>query len=191
MQKTQANDNHLPSPRTLIMDFMMTHVRFGCSHFHPIGQLTHTRGSDGSPDPNGVLKEETRIKIRQYRNIYLNRPDPIAFLSLVVDTSDRLYDDFIRLFFLCDQRETSILSHEIPEESDQFLFLRAACLANLKGSVGLIMTKVSFMWISIPLDLSSGSLIPPTTFHPFSSPYTVFRPFPRTFFSVFCLSGPS
>ena len=53
----------------------MTHVRFGRSHLHPIGQLTHTRRSDGAPDPDGPLKEEVRTKIRHYRNIYLNRPD--------------------------------------------------------------------------------------------------------------------
>jgi len=44
--KTQVQDNHLPPPHTLIMDFTMTHVRFGSSHFHPIGQFTHTRRSE-------------------------------------------------------------------------------------------------------------------------------------------------
>ena len=70
-------------------------------------------------------------------------------------TVNRLYDDFIRLFFLYGHRETSVLVHELPEESDQFRFLRSVCLVNLKGSVGLIMVKESVMWISIPLDLSS------------------------------------
>ena len=90
LQKRQAQDNQLPPPRTLIMDFTMTHVRFGCSHLHPIGQLTHTRRSDGAPDPDGALKEAARIKIRHYRNLCLNRPDPIAFLPLAVDTLGRL-----------------------------------------------------------------------------------------------------
>ena len=99
LQKPQTQDNRLPPPRTLIMDFTMTHVRFGCSLLHPMGQLTHTRRSDGAPDPDGALKEATRIKIRHYRNVYLNRPDPIAFLPLAVDTSGRLYDDFICLLF--------------------------------------------------------------------------------------------
>ena len=31
LQKPQAQDNHIPPPRTLIMDFTMTHVRFGSS----------------------------------------------------------------------------------------------------------------------------------------------------------------
>ena len=32
---------------------------------------------------------------------------------------------------------------ELPAESDEFCFLRAACLAHLKGSVGLILAKAS------------------------------------------------
>jgi hypothetical protein len=57
--------------RTLIMDFTtwtVTHVRFGCSHLHPLigqpAQLTHTRRSEGAPDPDGTLKESVRIKMR-------------------------------------------------------------------------------------------------------------------------------
>jgi hypothetical protein len=91
---------------------------------------------------------------------YLNGPEPIAFLSLAVDASGRLYDDFIRLLFLQAQRDESALAHELPEESDQFRFLRVVCLTNLKGSVGLIMVKESATRISIPLDLSSRPFIP-------------------------------
>ena len=91
-------------------DFTMTHVRFGRSHLHPVGQFTHTRCSDGAPDPGGVLKEAVRIKIRQYRQLYLNRPDPIVLLPLAVDTSGRLYDEFVRLVFLHANREASALA---------------------------------------------------------------------------------
>ena len=118
MENPQRQDNRLPPPHTLIIDFTMTHVRYGCSHLHPIGHLTHT----------------------------LNRPDPIVFFPLTVDTSVSLYDDFI-------QRESSALVNELPEESDQFRSLRTTCLPNLKGSVGLILTKSSTMSTSIPLDL--------------------------------------
>jgi hypothetical protein len=45
------------------------------------------------------LSEVARIKTRHYRNLYLNRPDPIAFIPLAVDTTGRMYDEFIRLFF--------------------------------------------------------------------------------------------
>ena len=85
----------------------------------------------------------------------MNRPDPIAFIPLAVDTTGRLYDEFIRLLFLHPHREESDLPNELSEESDQFRFLRASCFANLKDAVGLIMTKSSAMRISIPLDLSS------------------------------------
>ncbi len=92
--------------------------------------------------------------------MYINHPDPIAFMSETVDTSGRVYDDFSRLLFLHAHREASALSNEIPEESEQFRFLRDACYDNIKGSVGLILAKTSTMWISIPLDLSSRPFIP-------------------------------
>jgi hypothetical protein len=108
-----------------------------------MGQLTNTRRSDGAPDPDAVFKEVTRIKIRYYRNLYLNHPDPIVFIPLTVDTTGRMYDEFIRLLFLHTHRETSTLTNELPEESDQFRFLHVSCFTNLKGVVGLIMTKAS------------------------------------------------
>ena len=57
-------------------------------------------------------------------------------MPVVVDTVDRIYEDFSRLLFLYTHREVSTLVNELPEESEQFRFLRAACLANIKGSVG-------------------------------------------------------
>jgi hypothetical protein len=83
-----------------------------------------------------------------------------------VDTSDRLYHEFIHLQFLYDHREASDLDNELPEESDQFRFLRPSCLSNLKGSVGLILGKASDMRISIPLGLSSRPFIPLSCFIP-------------------------
>ena len=91
----------------------------------------------------------------EYGTLYLNHPDTITFIPLAVDTTGRMYDEFIRLLFLHVHREASDLANELPEESDQFRFLHASCFANLKGVVGLIMTKASVMRISIPLDLSS------------------------------------
>ena len=55
--------------------------------------------------------------------LYLNRPDPIDFMSVTVDTSGRIYDDLSRLLFLHDHRDTSVLVNELPDESDQFRFL--------------------------------------------------------------------
>jgi hypothetical protein len=39
----------------------------------------------------------------------LNHPDPIAFIPLAVDTTGRMYDEFISLLFLHTHRETSVL----------------------------------------------------------------------------------
>ena len=58
-------------------------------------------------------------------------------MPTTVSTSDRLYPDFIRLLFLHPHRVASALANEPPEESDQFSLIREACLASLKGSVGL------------------------------------------------------
>ena len=90
----------------------------------------------------------------------MNRPEPIAFIPLAVDTTGRMYDEFIRSLFLHAHREASALANELPEESDQFRFLHASCFTNLKGEVGLIMAKASAMRISIPLDLSSRPCVP-------------------------------
>jgi hypothetical protein len=64
------------------------------------------------------------------------------------------------VYYSCVHREASVLSNEIPEESGQFRFLHEAFYVNIKGSVGLILVKVSVMRISIPLDLSSRPFIP-------------------------------
>ena len=110
--------------------------------------------------PDGALKVVARKKIIHYRQLYIDRPEPITFMPVVVDTSDHIYDDFLRLLFLDSHREASVLPNDIPKESGHFRFLRVACLANIKGSVGLILPKVSDMRISIPLDLSSRPFIP-------------------------------
>ncbi len=103
-------------------------------------------------------------------------------MPVPVDTADLIYEDFSRLLFLHDHRETSALANELPEESEQFRFLRAVCFAHIKGSVGLILVKASAMRISIPLDLSSRPFIPlprfmrPRRVTPLLAPSLVFSP---------------
>ncbi len=160
LQKPRDLTDCLPPPRTLILDFTLTHTRFGRSQLSSLGQLTHTRRTDGVPEPDGVLRTVARAKIRHYRQLYMNLPEPIAFMPVTVDTAGRIYEDFSRLLFLHSHREDSALANELPEESEQFRFLRTACFANIKGSVGLTLAKTSVMRISIPLDLSSRSFIP-------------------------------
>jgi hypothetical protein len=144
--------------------------------------LTNTRRSDGAPELDGALREVVRKKILHYRQLYINRPDPIAFLPDAIHTTGRLYEDFSRLLFLHAHRDASALSNEIPEESGQFRFLRAVCYAEIKGSVRLILAKASDMRISIPLDLSSRPFIPLSRFIcrrcplPLLGPSLVFTP---------------
>jgi hypothetical protein len=103
-------------------------------------------------------------------------------MPVAVDTAGRIYEDFSRLLFLHTHREASTLSNELPEESEQFRFLRGTCLVNIKGSVGLILGKASAIRISIPLDLSSRSFIPLPCFKrsrrviPLLAPSLVFSP---------------
>ena len=168
----------------------MIHVRFGLSLLHPMGQLTNIRSSDGAPDPDGAIKAAARIKIRHCRNLYLNRPDPIAFLPMAMDTTGHLYDDFIRLLFLHLHREASALANELPEESECFRFLRASCFANLPDGC---------CWLDYGESIGYACRNPPgpfisafhtaSSFYMFASPHTVSDSFPRTFSSVSCLSG--
>jgi hypothetical protein len=127
LQNPQEQGDCLPPPRTLIVDFTLTHAHYGRSHVHSIGQLTNIRRSDGAPEPDGALRAVARKEILHYRQLYLDRPEPMSFMTVTVDTSDRIYDDFLRFLFLHDHREASDLSHEIPEESGQFRFLHAVC----------------------------------------------------------------
>ena len=138
--------------------------------------------ADGAPEPDGALRTVARAKIRHYRQLYINRPEPIAFMPVAVDTAGRIYDDFSRLLFLHVHREASALTNEIPQESEQFRFLHTSYFANIKGSVGLILAKASAMRISIPLDLSSRPFIPLPCFMrsrrvtPLLAPSLVFSP---------------
>ena len=83
----------------------------------------------------------------------------VIFLPVAVNTLGRIYEDFVRLLFLNAHRETSILAGELPDESDQSRFLRSARLTTLKGTVALILAKVSAMRVTIPIDLSTRSFI--------------------------------
>ncbi len=108
LQKPQEQVDRLPPPRTFILDFTLTHTRYHSSHVHTTGQLTNTRRSDGEPEFDGTLREVSRKKILHYHQLYTNRPDPIVFLPVEVDTTTgRLYDDFSSLLFLQDHREVS------------------------------------------------------------------------------------
>ncbi len=185
LQKPQEQAYRLPPPRTLILDFTLTYTRYGSSHVHTTGQFTNTspHESDDAPDLDGDLRVVCRTKTLHYRQLYINRPDPISFLPVAVDTTGCIInDDFSRLLFLNSNREASAVADEIPEELDQFRFLRAASYANIKRSVGLILAKSSVMRIFILIDLSSRPFIPLPRFIrsrrplPLLAPSLVFTP---------------
>ena len=75
-----------------------------------VRKLTHTvsSNSDG-PHPDGDLKNTDRKKIMHHRCLYEDMSDPVVFMSVPVNTSGRLYNDFLCLFFFHVHRETSIL----------------------------------------------------------------------------------
>ena len=81
-------------------------------------------------------------------------------MTVAVSTSGRLNDEFLFLLFLNVNREGSDLTGELPEKSVQFRFIRASCLANLKGSIGLMLGKSSDLRVTSPLDLSTRPFIP-------------------------------
>ena len=121
------------------------------------GKITHTRSYDGAPHPDVTLKNTIRPKIPHHKRLYVDCPDPIVFIPVAVNTSVvRLYHDFIRLLFFHIHRDTSTLTRELFEESDQFRFLRDVSLSHRKESVGLILAKASTMRGSIPLTSPLG-----------------------------------
>ncbi len=131
---SHGQDDRLP-PHTLciVMDVTIrTHDRYGRTTQRTNGELSHRVSSTGTPQSDGALNKAVRIKIRHYREIHVDSPDPIVFLSVTVHTSGHVYEDFKRLIFLHPHREASILAGELPEESDQFRVLRASRLTNLK-----------------------------------------------------------
>ena len=65
-QKPHEQTDRLPPPRTLILDFTLTHTCFGRSHVHSIGQLTHTRSLDGVPEPDSVIRTVDNKKILHF-----------------------------------------------------------------------------------------------------------------------------
>ena len=99
-------------------------------------------------------------QLYHYRRIYAEFPKPVVFIPEATSTSGRIIEEFWCLLYLHVNREDGTLVGALSEESDQFRFLRAACLANLKGSIGLMLDKASVMRVTIPLDLSTRSFIP-------------------------------
>lgn len=74
--------------------------------------------SNGAPQPDSALKSAARKKILHYHQLYANLSDPIVVMSVVENTSGRLYDDVLLLIFFHAHRETSALAGELRAESE-------------------------------------------------------------------------
>jgi hypothetical protein len=99
----RGEDNRLP-PRPLILDVTMTHDRYGRTPLHTNGNRTYTISSNGVLQPDDALKNADRQKIIHHSQLSADLPDPIVFMTVVANTSGRLYDDFLRLLFLDNHR---------------------------------------------------------------------------------------
>ncbi len=108
----------------------MTHDRFGRSNLHTNGKLTYCLRSTGAPQPDGALNNTARIKNKHYRQKYAALPEPVVFMPVAASTSGRINEECLLLLFLLAHWDASVLAGELPEESAQFRFIRAACLAN-------------------------------------------------------------
>ena len=56
------------------------------------GSLTHTRSSDGGPNPDGVLKNTVRTKIIKYRRLYVEQKTWILLIWRLVVSGDLVSD---------------------------------------------------------------------------------------------------
>ena len=99
--------------------------------------------SSRAPQPDGALNNAARIKIRHYRQLYADRPDPMVFLPVAVSTSGRVYDDFVRLIFLHVHREASRLDFSQSFRNESYYSHR--------------FVYTSFYTITSFLQLSSGT----------------------------------
>jgi hypothetical protein len=117
----RGEDDRLP-PRTLVMDGIMTHDRYGCTTQRTNGELSHRVSSTSAPQPDGTLNKAARINIRHYRQIYADRSvlakDSAMRVTITIDLSTRSFIPLPRFF---NSRRVSPLLNQslvsIPQQS--------------------------------------------------------------------------
>ncbi len=92
--------------------------------------------STDAPELDGALREVASKKILHYRQLYVNRPDPIAFLPAAVDTTGRVYDDFSRSLFLHAHRELRLWPTKYRRNRVNFASFVWLTMLILKGQWG-------------------------------------------------------
>jgi hypothetical protein len=60
-------------------------------------ERSHRVSSTGPPQPDGTLNKADRMKIRHYRQIYVDRSDHLVLLPATTSTSGLIYEDFVSL----------------------------------------------------------------------------------------------
>jgi hypothetical protein len=124
------------------MNITMTHDRYGGNTQDTNGTLTHRISSNDSPHPDGGLKNTVRTKIIHYRQIYVDKPDPITFLSVTVSTSVRVCDQGCVVEKI-EKKETRTL-----KEVHKAVHMTVECVENY------IRTKPSFVDVTSSLVLT-------------------------------------
>ena len=134
------------------------------------------------------MKNAVSNKIIHY--MYEDKGDRVVFLSITVNTSDHLCDNFVCFLFLYPWSPAVRLVSwpENCQDSDRFHFRRPVCLENLKdsgfdfsqslGNGGYYSSRVIYVSFHIPPSLISVSSYPTSTYS-----------FPCLFSSTLCLSG--
>ena len=61
----REQDNHLP-PWSLLLDYTMTHDRFGRSNLHTDGKITHCLRSNGEPQSDDTVNNAIHVRISEY-----------------------------------------------------------------------------------------------------------------------------
>ena len=111
------------------------------------GLLSHPQDSDAP------LRLAAQHKINGYRQQYADNQN-ISFLPAIVSTSTRMHGEFLCLLFLQAHRETEEhftaagMSSQ-RNQSDSFLFKRAAFYNGLKSKVGLAAAKAAALRVNL------------------------------------------
>jgi hypothetical protein len=129
-------------------------------------RIGHNRvGSGSDPTLNGHLRYPNNLvrslnktvvdKIRKYHTDYNNNPPSVvSFMVVIVSTSGRLHDEFIRLLFLQDHRETDpffATSGVQIAHSDRgfFYYLHVDFSSILRSHVGNILDKTESLHVTL------------------------------------------
>jgi hypothetical protein len=146
--------------RSLVFDLCITHERCYGSSSHPLqnGRLTHLQDVDA---PLHIAAERKMNSFSQQDTDNQN----ISFLPAIISTSTRMHGEFLRLLFLQAHRETEAhftatgMSSQ-RNQSDSFLFKRAASYQGLNSKVGLAAAKVAALRINLNVE-GCGVVAPP------------------------------